>query len=200
MQQAVTPGSLTDIALIEQGIAGERQARERLARACLPRVRRLVQLAYGGRPDADDVVQMVLVTVFRDLSGLRDPGSFRSWLDRVTYNVVRSHGRRRAVLNLFVASDRLDERPSAAVLSPDRQASRAQLFERLAGHLQAIRYKKRTAVVLSLFFGHVDSEIAEIMGCSVETAKKRVQHGRRELIAMAQDDTDCRELLEEAVR
>lgn len=191
---------LKDAQLVELAVAGEREAREKLAVACLPRVSRLVYMSYGQKEDVDDVVQVAMVTVFKDLSRLRNCAGFRTWLDTVVYNVVRSHGRRRGRWLSMFSSSELDDSVSGNGASPEEQSIHGQTFIRLQGHLGKIQEKKRTAVVMSLFFGYVDSEIAQIMDCGVEAAKKRVQHGRRELFERVQKDPSCRHLLEEVVK
>jgi RNA polymerase sigma-70 factor (ECF subfamily) len=191
--------ALDDVQLIGQCVRGDREAKERLARECLPLVRKLVYLGYGRRPDTEDVVQTVLVAVFRDLGELRNHGAFRAWMYRISYNVICSHGTRRSrLLKLFSHDPDIDERPSTHHLSPESSTYRTQFFDRLAQHLEKLKYKKRIAVTLSMFYGYVDAEIGEIMGCTSETAKKRVQHGRRELIKAVQRDPVCRKMMEEA--
>jgi RNA polymerase sigma-70 factor (ECF subfamily) len=191
---------LKDINIVKGAATGDPAARERLAMACLPRVRKLVYLAYGSREDADDLVQIAMVHIFRDLAALRNYDKFLSWLDTVVYNSIRSHGRRRLKFSsIFVSSD-VNKTVRFTTITPESENSREQLFKRIERHLEKINSKKRVAVVMSLFFGYVDSEIAKITNCSIETAKKRVQHGRKELISKISGDEECKNLLLEAVR
>ena len=196
---SIAASRLDDTRFIERCIAGGRADRERLARMCLPAVRKIVALGYGMRADTDDVTQTVLITLFRDLHRLRDPAAFRPWMYRIACNVIYSYGSRRSRLkSLFFVDPDMDSRPSFATATPEESTIRTQLIERLAGQLAKMKRKKRMAVVLSLFFGFVDSEIGEMMECSKEAAKKRIQTGRRELIKAVQKDPQLRSLLEEA--
>ncbi len=196
MTKIATPSPMDDQTLIDRCIQGDRDSREVLARECLPFVRKLVCLGYGNHSDTEDVIQKSLVVVFRDLGELRNPGAFRSWMYRVTTNVIATHGGRRTRwLSLFSLDPFLDEREVSLAESPEQETLRTLLFDRLSLHLEKLKQKKRMAIVLSLFFGYVDSEIGVIMGCSAETAKKRVQHGRRELVKAVKRDPGCRELM-----
>jgi len=198
MMNAMTTSPLDDEALIGRSSAGDRESRELLARECLPYVRKLVYLGYGHRPDTEDVTQKALVVIFRDLGELRDAGAFRSWMYRVTSNVIATHSARRSrFMRLFSLDPYVDESVTAPESSPEKAVTRIQLFDRMSHHLQKLKKKKRLAVTLSVFFGYVDSEIGDIVGCAPETAKKRVQHGRRELLRAVRKDPTCRELLEE---
>ena len=191
--------SLFDTPLIERAAEGDRAAREQLAAACLPRVRRIVGIGYGPKDDMDDVVQIAMVTVFRDLSQLRSAAGFRAWIDTVVWNVIRSHGRRRSrFASLFIPAEQEIVEAHTRPMEEGAIIHR-ELFFRLHRHLSGIGEKKRMAAVLSLCFGYVDSEIADLMGCSVEAAKKRTQHGRRELFERLRRDPAYVDLLAEVM-
>ena len=190
---------MKDAALVERAVSGDRRARERLAEAAFGRVRRLVYLSYGNRFDIDDVTQIAMVTVFRDLPGLRNYDRFTAWMDTVVYNVVRTQGRKRTrFTSVFADTDPSPDSRHWEVTPEDEQIG-YQLINRLQHHLEKIASRKRTAAVMSIFFGYVDSEVAHLMECSVETAKKRIQHGRKELLERVRKDPTCGDLLKEGV-
>ncbi|MDI2129441.1 sigma-70 family RNA polymerase sigma factor [Yinghuangia seranimata] len=88
---------LTDQGLIAAARDGDREALDRLVGDYLPLVYNIVGRALRGGSDVDDVVQETMLGVVRGLPGLRDLGSFRSWLVAVAMNQVRHHGRQRHV-------------------------------------------------------------------------------------------------------
>jgi RNA polymerase sigma-70 factor, ECF subfamily len=186
-----------DTAIIEKSMAGDRAARDQLAEACLPRVWRTVYLSTSGTPDVEDLVQNAMIQAFNDLPQLREVGSFFPWLDRVTVNVVRQHFRRRYLRALIPSSDTLDLNPSTNNIAPDQRMEDSRLLERLAHHLSGLRPKNRMAVTLSLVQGYTVSEIALIVNCNVETAKKRLLRGRQNLVSRIQKDPYCRQILKE---
>jgi RNA polymerase sigma-70 factor, ECF subfamily len=190
---------MKDAALVERAVSGDRRARERLAEAAFSRVRKLVYLSYGNRYDIDDVTQIAMVTVFRDLPGLRNYDRFTAWMDTVVYNVVRTQGRRRIRFSSVFAD--MDPSPDSRHwdVTPEDEQIGHQLIYRLQHHLEKIAPRKRTAAIMSIFFGYVDSEVALLMECSVETAKKRIQHGRKELLERVRKDPTCGDLLKEGV-
>jgi RNA polymerase sigma-70 factor (ECF subfamily) len=189
-------GELTAVNLTKIQRCGE--ARDLLARECLPFVRNRVYFRYGNHTDTEDVIQKALVVIFRDLEKLRDPNAFKSWMYRVISKVISAHYVERShFARHFSLHPCVDEQVAAPESSPEKATAQARLLGRVRHHLQKLKHKKRTAVKLSLFFGYVDSEIGAIVGCSQETAKKRVQHGRRELLLAVRRDPMCRELFEE---
>ncbi|MFI2607488.1 sigma-70 family RNA polymerase sigma factor [Kitasatospora sp. NPDC018619] len=87
MNAEVQNGTGTTLVLAAQ--AGDRQAREALVAAWLPLVYNVAGRALGGHADVDDVAQETMIRALDGLDGLRDPGSFRSWLVAITMNQVR---------------------------------------------------------------------------------------------------------------
>src|SRR5436305_5608148 len=86
------PGTATVVA----AQAGRQTALDTLIAGYLPLVYNIVGRALHGHADVDDVVQETMLRVVDGLSGLRDPGSFRSWLVAIAMHQVRDRHRRLA--------------------------------------------------------------------------------------------------------
>ncbi|MCX4821153.1 sigma-70 family RNA polymerase sigma factor [Streptomyces sp. NBC_01142] len=82
-----------EAAVIVAAQAGDQQAQDRLVAESLPLVHNIVGRALHGHADVDDVAQESMLRVLSSLDGLREPGSFRSWLVTITMNQVRGHRR-----------------------------------------------------------------------------------------------------------
>lgn len=197
MAKAELDNALSKGDLLSRCAAGERSAREELAAACLPRVRRTVILTMGGGQDTDDLVQTAMARVFAGLGGFRGEAGFVTWLDTVTVNTVRQYYRRRPLNLLFCSSSEPPDACASPVESPDRKLEGQRMLERLAAHLKSIRPNKRVALVLSAAYGYSAREVAELMGCTAETAKKRLQHGRRDLLSRLRKDGYLSQVLKE---
>lgn len=171
-----------DAALLERCRARDPAALESLARGLLPRVRKTVFFLAGADSEADDLVQMAMVRIFNGLSSFRGESSLGTWVDAVTLNTVRQHRRRRVLSFLFTSSDSSPCEPVSHWPSPEDETLGQMALRQVAEHLQSIKPKKREATVLAVLYGYSTSEVAELVGCTTETAKKRIQHGRRELL------------------
>jgi RNA polymerase sigma-70 factor (ECF subfamily) len=193
---SVAPRTRIDEDLVTRSAAGDRAAREELAAACLPFVWRVVHLSLGGSPDVEDVVQDAMVLAFADLPGFGGRSSFTTWLYRVALNAARGHLRRRAVRRILLFSDVLPERPGPGSAAEERTDAR-RLMDRLAAHLRSLRGRNREAVILSVVEGYSVSEIALVLGCGPEAAKKRLLRGRADLLDRLRRDPECRQLLTE---
>ena len=84
-----------DIATVVAARAGDPAAIDRLVAGYLPLVYTIVGRALEGHADVDDVVQDVMLRVLRNLSDLREPEAFRSWLVAITVRQVRERFRAR---------------------------------------------------------------------------------------------------------
>ena len=194
-QQGVAPESLHAAA-----VAGDEQAREELARLCLPRVRRLVQLSVAGGPDSEDVAQTATARAFVSLESYRGEARFLVWVDRVTANVIKDHYRRKrwAVFQLF------DEgQPSGRWREPERpdqEVQRNQVLQNLTKHIVRLRPKLRLPLVLSLVHGYTVPEIAGMLEIGREATKKRLLRGRRDLLERVMRDPVCRDALKDLGR
>lgn len=195
MNEACSP--LEDEDLIRRCVEGDRISREKLAMACLPRVRKTVFMTAGRTPDADDLVQVSMTRVFGGLARFRMESKLTTWIDRITINTVREHYRRKPIVGLFPGGDWREDRPTPERLGPDRVLEGRRVTDALSSHLSHIRPKKRMALVLSVAYGYSVSEIATMVGCTVETAKKRLQHGRRELLDRLRKDPYLSGVLQE---
>lgn len=199
-EMATRPRALEDAALLDRCRRGDRAAREELARACLARVRRTVALTCGGRADVDDLAQSALLRIFAGLETFRGDAKLTTWIDRVTVNTVRQHFRRRPLVGLLSSPDRGPAAVAPAHERPDARVEGLRLGRRLEELLAAIKPKKRIALVLSAAYGYTVAEIGGLTGCTTETAKKRLQHGRRELLARIRKDPRLARALEEIGR
>jgi RNA polymerase sigma-70 factor (ECF subfamily) len=159
----------------------------------MPRVRRTVLLSCGPIDDADDLVQRVMVRVLTRLDSFRGEASFLVWVDRITVNEVRSHYRRRrlSLQRLFEYSQEPWPRQMDHPVTPEDQLQQRQLLDRLAHHVARLRPNQRLPVVLHMLHGYTIPEIAAMLEIEVETAKKRLQRGRRGLLQRLRRDPSC---------
>jgi DNA-directed RNA polymerase specialized sigma24 family protein len=90
---------------------GDREALELLLRDVQPALRRYL-CGIVGTSDADDVLQEVLVLIYRKLSGLRTPEAFQGWAFRIATHCGFHHAksRQRLAYGLAKLREQLGER------------------------------------------------------------------------------------------
>lgn len=126
------------------------------------------------RPEeVEDVVQEVFVIAASNLGNLTDPPKIRGWLKTVT---LRRVGRRlrwarlRARLGIGPAPSDAIELVAASQASPEDRAVLRQLF-RVLGELPV---ELRIAWTLRHMHEEPLEAVAELAGCSLATAKRRI--------------------------
>jgi RNA polymerase sigma-70 factor (ECF subfamily) len=128
-----------------------------------------VALRLTGRDDEiDDVVQEVFLAAWRGISRLRDPEAAKGWLATVTVRIVRRKLWRRRLGAMFGFTDGADYQQLAA--APEDRAFVACVYQLL----DAQPVGERLAWTLRHVEGEPLERVAELCGCSLATAKRRI--------------------------
>lgn len=173
-----------DTAVIAAVLAGESNRFDEIARRYSGALWRMAYSRLGLRDAADDVLQETLLAAFRWLSSYDSRYSFRTWLWTILLNECRrslvKRSKRREVSSHGVTTA-VELAKLAAVENPTDSLllrERAETLERL---LRRLPEPEADALRLR-FFGELKfHEIAQVMGCSLSTAKYRVRDGLTQL-------------------
>jgi len=133
--------------------------------------------------DVEDICQEVFITAHRKLAEFEGRSSLRAWL----YGIGLRHAadyRKRA----YVRRERAHEQPPEPAPSSERgqeqnQADSRRLLQSLLAELDA---DKREVLVLYELEGFTMKEVAEIVGCPLQTAYSRLHAARSRLTVAAQ--------------
>jgi RNA polymerase sigma-70 factor (ECF subfamily) len=133
--------------------------------------------------DAEDLTQEVFLQVYRRVCTLRDGAAFKSWLFRVTTNIILMHSRRRRIVPISLQYI-LECATSAvsdivqALTSPTREPIERITLVRAIGGLPKCR---RTVLVMHDIKGMSHREIAASLGVSINTSKSNLSRAHRQL-------------------
>lgn len=169
--------------MIQRFLEGDEQAFTELVRHWEARVFNLAWRYLGNREDAQDVVQETFLSVFKSAKNLRDPGSFRTWLYRITLNHCRSHRRRRSP-DLSLDDPLQCKEDGEGELTLSMTAGRdsldsLEIRDLIRKALMGLSEEHRTAIILKEYMGLNLEEVARVMDCPLSTAKSRLYHGLR---------------------
>ncbi len=137
-----------------------------------------IVLRLLGRDDeVDDVVQEVFVVAMRGLRTLREPGAVRGWLATIAVRIARRKLRARR-LRAFVGLDAAIDYAPLVVAAPQDKALAIVRAYRVLDRLPV-------DVKIAWMLRHVEGEpldrVAELCGCSLATAKRRIARAQAEL-------------------
>lgn len=133
----------------------------------------------GQSPSAsEDLVQEVFFRVLRSRHTYRSDASFRSWFYQIARN-IRVDYLRRSMRESPIADDFGDT--FVTTDNAHRELELADHGRVLRQALAAMPERKRELVLLSRFQGMKYREIAEMMGCDINTIKVRIHRSVQEL-------------------
>ena len=176
-----------DQTLIDQCLAGRREAFGQLVERYQHRLYHGLLHALGSAEDAQDIAQEAFVNAFEKLSSFKGQAAFYSWLFRIALNAAVSARRKTRRMSVSVDSRRdenglepTDENPSNEPSYAMDVSDRQRLVQRALAELSE---EFRTALVLKEIEGMSYEEIAEVMEVPLGTVRSRIHRARLELRA-----------------
>jgi RNA polymerase sigma-70 factor, ECF subfamily len=143
---------------------------------------RVAVAVLRNREDAEDVAQEALIKAYRNFQQLREPGSFRPWLVRITWRLAvdrrRSAGRRER--RELAAADANVDRMDAAARSVEMAASQ-EFQRRLDQAIDELPEKLRQVLLLAAVQGYDMREVAQFLNLPEGTVKSRLNAARKRL-------------------
>jgi len=171
-------GSLPDEVLIEMAVAGRSDCFSVLVDRHLTAVRRHVRAMVPNEPDQEDVMQEVLLKVWRHLADFRLECNLRTWMIKIAINEIRQWHRRRTSRQVLQPLD--DSGPITSIQdSPEKRLLRNEVARAVRRGLAALPAKYRDVLVLRYLEENTGDETATFLGMTVPAFKSRTYRARR---------------------
>jgi RNA polymerase sigma-70 factor, ECF subfamily len=155
-----------------------------------PPVNRLVWRLLGADPDHNDVVQQIFYRILKQSKHLREPEKLDSWVHTIAANTVYEVLRRRQVRRVF-----LRDLPTEAHADLVRDVEARDMLLRTKALIDRLPPKERIVFMLYYVEGRTLSEVAEIRGYSLATAKRRVGRANKRFQHLLSKNEDLVRLL-----
>jgi RNA polymerase sigma-70 factor (ECF subfamily) len=123
----------------------------------------------GRNDDVPDVVQDVFLIAHRRLSAVRHPGALRTWLGRITVREASRRLRWRRLRHFFQPAH-----AEVDLIADEASAELRPLVALLYAALDRLPARDRSAWVLRNLLDEPLDQVAELCGCSLATAKRRI--------------------------
>jgi RNA polymerase sigma-70 factor, ECF subfamily len=149
--------------------SGDREAVEHLLLLLRPALARLVGSVVGPT-DAEDVVQDVLVLIYRNLVWLRDPELFRPWAFRVASRAAFRHLKKARRAPIHVNDDLLE-----TIQVDERRPSDEALAA--LGSVDAVSPASRAVLILHFQEELTLAEVAAVLEIPIGTVRSRLAYG-----------------------
>jgi len=175
--------------LIDRLRAGDQSAVSELARDYGPRLYQLALRHLKNHEDAEEVVQDVLMKVYRKIDAFRGDSALSSWMYRITFNTAMSRLRRtrtmrQAEVDLEIGHDLSDEGkplgidPADWSNMADEWLLRRELREQFAAAVGGLPAIYREPVILRDLKGMSTEEASSALNVKDQTLKSRLHRGR----------------------
>ncbi len=174
-----------DLDLINRTIAGEREAFNELVIKYQKPLYSLLYRMVSNHEDASDLLQKALVKAFTGLGSFERRSSFKTWLYQIAINLAKNLYRDRAKAEQVPIDDVIIKRDPRTLEALVQKESRLLLRQALAG----LPEKQRMTVILRVQEGRKFTEIAELMHCSLGTAKANYHHAVKKLKSIMGENT-----------
>ncbi len=170
---------------VRRFLEGDEEAFNRIIRLWERKTYNLAWHMLGNREDAQDVVQETFLSVFKSIRNLREPGSFSTWIYKITLNHCRARRKSRSSIFLLrdLVSDRTEDESELLQEMPAIRDSSGSIeaLDIVRKALADLSDDHRAAIVLKEYMGLSLEELADVMKCPLSTAKSRLYHGLRDV-------------------
>lgn len=189
-------GGLSDAALAELLRSGSREAAAAVYDRFSAQVNRWVWRLLGADQEHNDIVQQVFMRILRAGPRLRDADKLAGWVHAITVNTVQGELRRRQVRRFFWRNS------PPAQLHGDfvREVEMRDLLVRAKSVIEKLPPGERIAFMLHYVDRHNTTEIAELCGYSVSTAKRRLARASRRFEALVAASPELSRVLPQLTR
>ena len=137
--------------------------------------------------DIDDLVQEIFSIAGHKLAEFEGRAKETTWLFRIASNVVNAHRRKQQRQHLLSMRWLQPASESSVVETPDREVERNEAQELVREILAEMSEKKRDVFILFELEGLPGQEVAEIVGCPLDTMWTRLFHARRDFRKRLED-------------
>jgi RNA polymerase sigma factor (sigma-70 family) len=165
--------------LVRSSRAGDRGAFDELVRLYQRCAMKVAVRALGDAAEAAEAVQDGFVRAFLSIDKLRQPERFESWLLRIIVNSAIN--RRKAAKRKDLKIEHFDRCEHKKVFSPVQNQIGKELKEAIRFSMLKLSKKEVKAISLFSMEDLPYEKVAEIMGCSNQSARWHVFKARKKL-------------------
>ena len=166
---------------IEQMKNGEEKGFNEVYSATYNRVYFRARQIMKKEEDAQDLTQIVFTEAYKSIHTLQASEVLYSWLDGITYNQgMKIYRKRKEILLMEEAEGMLDALESNDISSmPELTADQRATAEILREIIAELPEAQKAAVIAYYFDDLKVEKIAELMECSTNTVKSRLNYARK---------------------
>jgi RNA polymerase sigma factor (sigma-70 family) len=172
-----------DARLIVQVANGDQRAFELLYRGYFPRLTRFLNRITRNLQLIEEIVNDTMLVVWKKAPTYDATCKVSTWVFAIAYRKARKA--------IHATDEPVDAEPDLREAEPgsqpEQQFALLRRQQAVDAALYALSLEQRTVVQLTYFHDMGYADIAEVMGCPLNTVKTRMFHARRRLAALLAD-------------
>lgn len=173
--------SCSDKDLVNLAQQGDMKAYNLLLSRYNNKIQQIINLHIQDRANVSDLVQEVLIKVYRYLQDFNEKSQFSTWLYRITQNTIKNHYRA-ANLRMDLEAEYADNYAPSTQLSPEYLLINIEFGERLELAISTLSDELRICYGMHIIDGRSYEDIAKKMDCPIGTVRSRIFRARKLLI------------------
>ncbi|WP_342113303.1 RNA polymerase sigma factor [Pseudoduganella sp. OTU4001] len=175
-------GESDDGELVRRVGGGDRLAFQALYRAYFPRLARFLDRMTRNVPLLEEIVNDTMLVVWQKAASYDGSSKVSTWIFGIAYRQAL-----KALRGLDEPVEEVAEAAGEEWREPEHALAALQLQRGVGRALDALPLEQRLVVCLTYYHGMAYPEIAETLGCPVNTVKTRMFHARLRLKDMLSD-------------
>jgi len=164
----------------------DRRAFDVLYRAYFHRLSRFLERITHRPYLTEEIINDTMVVVWRKADTFNGTSRVSTWIFAIAWRKALKALKRLGATAEITA----DETPAPAAEEPESEFVRREWRERIARALATLSAEHRAVVELTYYHGCAYREIAQIVGCPVDTVKTRMYYARRKLKELLGGDAE----------
>jgi RNA polymerase sigma-70 factor (ECF subfamily) len=168
--------SAEEATLLRRIAAGDRLAFESLYRGYFPRLTRFLERVVRRPHVVEEVLNDAMLVVWRKAASFNGESKVSTWIFSIAYRKAL-----KAIKRFDEPVEADDRELESTQPGPEGQLMQRQRWELLLQQIGRMSAEQRAVIELTYYHGYAYREIAQIMGCPVDTVKTRMFHARRRL-------------------
>jgi RNA polymerase sigma-70 factor (ECF subfamily) len=145
--------------------------------------RRVFHIAYGvlgNAADAEEVAQEVFLRAYQKFGSLREPESFRAWVNRIAFRLALNW--QRGLRRRLTRERAWHAAGPSEIVDGTRTAEASVLLERLRNEIEGLPEGLRRVLQLSIVEDMDASDVGAVLGIPAGTVRSRLHTARKLLL------------------
>lgn len=181
---------ITDGSLVRLAQEGNSNAYTLLLERYQQKIRQTVYFYIKDHAYVNDLVQDILLKIFRYLGEFKEECEFSTWTYRIIQNTIKNHYR-----TMSLRSDSelrfADEQSTLFSASPEYHLMNIELGELVETAIAELSEDLRICFGMHIFEGHTYESIAQRMQCPVGTVRSRIFRARKLVLSVVGHKSHC---------